>query len=116
MDLVCRLWWCVISSWILTSYRQIRNTNTDAEINNKVTVTLPEPMVFDGKYDIDRKTLVNIEKGSEPDTGNNHPLTNQTILKGLETVLGEFKGEIMSTNPNKSVQRAISSIDKLLYY
>ena len=93
--------------------RQIRNTNTDAEINNKVTVTLPEPMVFDGKYDIDRKTLVNIEKGSEPDTGNNHPLTNQTILKGLETVLGEFKGEIMSSNPNKSVQRAISSIDKL---
>lgn len=92
---------------------QIRNTNTDAEINNKVTVTLPEPMMFDGKYDIDRKTLVNIEKGSEPDTGNNHPLTNQTILKGLETVLGEFKGEIMSTNPNKSVQRAISSIDKL---
>jgi len=93
--------------------RQIRNTNTDAVINNKVTVTLPEPMLFDGKYDIDRKTLVNIEKDSKPDTGENHPLSNETILKGLETVLGEFKLEIMSTNPNKSVQRAISSIDKL---
>ena len=93
--------------------RQIRNTNTDAEINNKVTVTLPEPISFDGKYEIDPKTWVNISKGSEPDTGDNHPLTNQTILKGLETVLGEFKGEIMSTNPSSSVRRAISSIDKL---
>jgi len=93
--------------------RQIRQTNTDAEVDNKVTITLPEPMLFDGKYNVDRKTLVNIEKGSEPDTGDNHPLNNESILNGLKTVLDEFKGEIMSTNPNKSVQRAISSIDKL---
>ena len=92
---------------------RIRNTVTDGDINKKVTVTLPEPMVFDGKYIADPKTLSGIKPGSERDTGENHPLTNQTILKGLETVLGEFKGEIMSANEAQSIKRAISSIDVL---
>ncbi len=92
---------------------QVRSTNTDAEFAKKVTVTLPEPTVFDGKYQVQRKNMVNIDKTLDYDTGTKHPLTNKTILKGLETVLDEFKAELMSTNPNKSVQRAISSIDKL---
>jgi len=92
---------------------RVRNTNTDAEINKKVTVTLPQPTQFDGKYQVDRENMVNIDKSLDYDTGTKHPLTNETVLKGLETVLDEFKAELMSTNPNKSVQRAISSIDKL---
>ena len=91
----------------------VRKTITDAEFTKTVTVTLPEPTVFDGKYKVDRKTMVNTDKSSDYDTGTKHPLTNKTILKGLETVLDEFKAELMSTNSNKSVQRAIASIDEL---
>ena len=86
---------------------QARKLKNDAQVVKRVVVDLDQPQKFDGKTEFLGNTKT-IDRDSS-DFGSNHPLTNDIIKNGLDELLGQFKTELKSTNPNLSIQRALAT-------
>ena len=86
---------------------QARKLKNDAQVVKRVVIDLDQPQKFDGKTEFVGNTKT-IDRDSS-DFGSNHPLTNEMVKNGLDELLGQFKTELKSTNPNLSIQRALAT-------
>ena len=95
----------------------VRELETDEDVKKTVSVSLPEPKKFDGKYEKtqkrkeDGKVLTTLSTSS--DRGEDHPLKDENILEGLRDVLNQFYEVMMGRNKFKSVQNAMITLDEL---
>jgi len=86
---------------------QATKLQNDYQVVKRVVVGLEQPQKFDGKTEFKGNTIT-IDRDNS-DFGSNHPLTNDKIKNGLDELLEQFKTELMGTNKNLSMQRALAA-------